>query len=188
MIRRIILVAALVLACTLPAATPALAHDAVAITEQLQAGPYLLEVSLDRDPPRTGQNLDVTVRALPGGAPIVWNGGSRVTVVAMPAAGTDATQTRQIMLQPETHDRSSFAGTVQFPVRGSWTLEIQASGPDGEGTASLPLAVAGPPVIPFWLGWLIGLSPVLGLVWFADWNRRYLRRELSVVRHQSSAA
>jgi len=61
-------------------------------------------------------------------------------------------------------------------VQGAWRLEIEVNGAAGVGTVSLPIEVAGPPAIPIWLGWLIGLSPMLGLAWFAGWNRRYLRR------------
>ena len=31
-------------------------------------------------------------------------------------------------------------------------------------------------VVPEWLGWLIGLSPLMGLVWFGWRQRGYLRR------------
>ena len=69
------------------------------------------------------QDLAVTVQALPDGAPIAWPGGGRVTMVAVPASGTDGTPTRLVMLQPESHDRASYAGTIQVPVQGQWRLE-----------------------------------------------------------------
>ena len=31
-------------------------------------------------------------------------------------------------------------------------------------------------VVPEWLGWLIGLSPLIGLAWFGWRQRGYLRR------------
>ncbi|MFN8634231.1 MAG: hypothetical protein U0893_10275 [Chloroflexota bacterium] len=155
---------------------PALAHDTIAVLERRQAGPYELEIGLDRDPPRTGQDLAVTVRALPDGEPVGWNGGGRVTVVAVPAYGTAGTPTRLVVLQPESHDRASYAGTIQIPVQGQWRLEIEVNGSAGPATASVPVSVAGPPAIPVWLGWLVGLSPLAGLGWFVGWNRRYLRR------------
>jgi hypothetical protein len=136
----------------------------------------MVEISVDRDPPRTAQEMAVTVRALPGGAPLSWSSAGRVTAVVRPGPGTDATPSRLVLLQPEAHDPTSFAGVVSFPVQGDWTLEITASGPLGEGVTSIPFSVAGPAPIPTWLGWLIGLSPVIGLVWFAQWNRAYLRR------------
>jgi hypothetical protein len=175
--------AGLLAVCTLfcaPALTgPALAHDAIAFYEQRQVGPYLIEIGLDRDPPRTGQDLALTVRALPGGATLQSPPTGRVTVIAVPGPGTDATQTRLTILQPEAHDRSSYAGEVRLPVRGAWTLEIEVGGAAGPAVTSLPIDVDGPPPIPVWLGWLVGLSPLAGLAWFARWNRTYLRNLLA---------
>ena len=51
---------------------------------------------------------------------------------------------------------------VNASVRGPWRLEVRAGGQ----TAALPIEVAGPPSIPIWLGWMIGLSPLVGLFWF----------------------
>jgi len=41
----------------------------------------------------------------------------------------------------------------------------------------VPITIAAPGAIPsVWLGYLIGLSPLLGLAWFAWWQRGYLHR------------
>lgn len=173
------LLAVCILFCAPVLASPALAHDAIAVYEQRQAGPYSIEIGLDRDPPRTGQDLTVTVRALPSGASLQGPASGRVTVIAVPAPGTDATATRLTILQPEAHDHSSYAGVVHLPVRGAWTLEIEVGGVSGPALTSLPIKVAGPPPIPVWLGWLVGLSPLAGLAWFARWNRGYLRTLLA---------
>lgn len=157
-------------------APPVLAHDAIAVYEQRQAGPYLIEIGLDRDPPRVGQDLAITVKTLPDGTLPQTPPAGRVSLIAVPGPGTDATESRLVILQPETHNRSSYAGSVHLPVRGNWTLEIEVGGAAGIGTTALPIEVAGPPPIPTWLGWLIGLSPLAGLAWFARWNRAYLRR------------
>jgi hypothetical protein len=178
MIRHALWAIVLMTASALFRVSPALAHDAIAVYDQRQAGPYLVEIGLDRDPPRSGQDLAVTVRALPDRASLQGSVGARVTVVAVPGPGTDAAETRLTMLQPEAHDRSSYAGVVHLPVRGAWTLEIELNGAAGHGATMVPIEVAGPPAIPTWLGWLIGLSPLAGLAWFARWNRAYLRRVL----------
>lgn len=188
MSRRPLWLAGLLAVCITFQASPAFAHDAIAAYEQRQAGPYSIEIGLDRDPPRTGQDLAVTVRALPGDPTSDQPGVGRVAVVAVPGPGTDTVQTRLTLLQPEAHDRSSHAGLVHLPVRGSWTLEIEVSGAAGHGTTTLPIEVAGPPAIPTWLGWLVGLSPLLGLVWFARWNRSYLRRLLAEAPVQGATA
>ncbi len=167
---------ALLVICTallaLPTA-PVIAHEDAARTGELSAGPYLLSVQLYDDPVQVGQPLEVTVRSLPGGPTLE---DATVTVTGVPGLGTDATQTREIAMQPETAEPGSYAGEVSFPVRGAWDVRIRVSGPAGEGTASLPVTVAVPGAIPVWLGWLVGLSPLVGLVWFAWWNRGYLRR------------
>ncbi len=149
------------------------AHEDATRTEQLSAGPYLLSVQLSDDPAHVEQPLGLTVRALPGGSAL---DGATVTATGLPGLGTDATQTRTITMQPETDEPGSYTGEVSFPVRGAWELQITVSGPAGEGTANVPLTVSAPEAIPVWLGWLIGMSPLVGVAWFAWWNRGYLRR------------
>jgi hypothetical protein len=46
--------------------------------------------------------------------------------------------------------------------RGDWMLELRS----GDRVGRLPLRVAGPPEMPAWLAWLIGLSPLLMLACF----------------------
>lgn len=152
---------------------PATAHEDAARTEQLSAGPYLLSVQLHDDPAQVEQPLELAVQPLPGGAAL---DDATVTVIGVPGLGTDATQTRESTLRPETGEPGSYTGQLSFPVRGAWDLELRVSGPAGEGTASLPMTVAAPEAIPVWLGWLIGMSPLAGLAWFVWWNRGYLRR------------
>ena len=152
---------------------PVSAHEDAARIEQLSAGPYLLSVQLDDDPAQVEQPLGVTVQSLPGGAAL---DGATVTITGVPGLGTNATQTRETTMQPVSGERGSYTGQVSFPVRGAWDLEVRVSGPAGERTASVPLLVAAPEARPVWLGWLIGMSPLAGVVWFVWWNRGYLRR------------
>ena len=79
-------------------------------------------------------------------------------------------------MRADPAEPGSYTGEVSFPVRGAWDLQLHASGPEGEATADVPITVAAPSAIPVWIGWLIGLSPLVGLAWFAWWNRNYLRR------------
>lgn len=58
---------------------------------------------------------------------------------------------------------------------GAWDLEIDLDGPAGSGSVRVPVKVAAPAAIPVWLGWAIGLSPLLGIAWFARWNQRQLK-------------
>ena len=173
---------------TFPLASVSAHEDAVRI-EQLSAGPYLLSVQLNDDPAKVEQPLELTVQPLPGSAAL---DGATVTVTGVPGLGTDAMQTRETTMQPVSGEPGSYTGQVSFPVRGAWDLEVGVSGPAGEKTASVPLIVAAPEAIPVWLGWLIGMSPLAGVVWFVWWNRGYLRRlraeEVSDLQSRTRAA
>jgi hypothetical protein len=170
--RRFVLLLICMALLAFPAA-PVSAHESSARVEELSAGPYLLSVQLYDDPVQVGQPLEITVRSLPGGPALE---DATVTVIGVPGLGTDATQTRETTMQLETAEPGSYVGEVSLPVRGAWDIRIWASGPAGEGTASVPVTVAVPGAIPVWLGWLVGLSPLAGLAWFAWWNKGYLRR------------
>ena len=170
--RRLALLVICLLLLALPIASVS-AHEEAARTEQLSAGPYLLWVQLREDPAQVEQPLELAVQSLPDGAAL---DGATITVTGVPGLGTDATRTRETVLQPETDEPGSYTGQVSFPVRGAWDLEVRVSGPAGEGTASVPLTVAAPAAIPVWLGWLIAMSPLIGVGWFMWWNRGYLRR------------
>ncbi|WP_148505235.1 hypothetical protein [Paenibacillus beijingensis] len=64
-----------------------------------------------------------------------------------------------------------------IPEPGHWTWEIEVNGPDGKGTAYIKdFEVTDPPGIPLWLGWLIGLIPLYGLVAFAGFEYRRVKR------------
>jgi FixH len=168
--RRLLLLIICIALLALPAA-PVSTHEGSARTEELSAGPYLLSVQLYDDPVGVGQPLEITVRSLPGGPAL-----EDATVTGVPGLVTEATQTRETTMQQETAEPGSYVGEVSLPVRGAWDIQIRASGPAGEGTASVPVTVAVPGAIPVWLGWMVGLSPLAGLAWLAWWNRGYLRR------------
>jgi hypothetical protein len=166
----------LLVLCLAPSAllaAPASAHQEAARTEQLQVGPYLLSVQLDEDPPHVEEPLMLRVHSLPSSASLDE---AAVTVTGVPGPGTDATQTRVTNMRADPAEPGSYTGEVSFPVRGAWDLQLHASGPEGEATANVPITVAAPSAIPVWIGWLIGLSPLVGVAWFAWWNRNYLRR------------
>jgi hypothetical protein len=167
----------IVLSALVGGAIPALAHDTVARTETLTAGPYSVALGLAQDPPTVETPLEVTAIAAKGTPAL---DGATLTVTAKPGLGTDAATTPAIPLTPEAQEPGSFSGKVPLATRGNWTLQLDVAGPAGKGTATLPVTVAAPAAIPTWLGWLIGLAPLLGVLWFAWWNRGYwvrLKRE-----------
>jgi hypothetical protein len=150
------------------------AHGAPARSESVSAGPYLVVVNQYADPARAGQGMDITVSAVPG-SPSLQE--TSLSVIGKPAPGTDATQTRAVPLREEVPlEPGSYFATISFPVAGAWQLVLTADGPAGSGTAVVAVQVAAPTAIPFWLGWLIGLSPLVGVAWFAWWSRGYLAR------------
>lgn len=58
---------------------------------------------------------------------------------------------------------------------GDYTVTIEIYGSGGDRTATLPLSVGPPPGIPLWFGWLVGLFPLYGMVWFMLRERRRVR-------------
>ena len=61
-------------------------------------------------------------------------------------------------------------------VIGAWNLHLALDGPSGPAPVDVPVAVAGPPPIPVWVGWLISLSPLYCGILFVIWQVRDLRR------------
>jgi len=72
-------------------------------------------------------------------------------------------------------------GVLHLPVRGAWQVGIDLDGPAGHGSASLDVTVSAPNAIPPWLGWLIGLSPLIGCAWLT-WQQWNYRRRLLATR------
>lgn len=158
------LLIALVLAL---ASAPALAHSGLpAGIYDLQVGPYTVEVDRMTPVVRAGQPVEFML--LSRESAVRW----RATLV--PAPGLSATP-----LQGAVAPDTVVAGAVdvaftQVTLGGEWTLLLQADGPRGAGEAHLPLTAVPPPAVPEWAGWLVGLSPLYGLVWFALRERRRL--------------
>jgi hypothetical protein len=158
----------LALALTAPAA---LAHDERPVSmTTAAAGPYTLTVALYADPPRAGQELPVLVTPTASGpAP------ESVRLIARPGLGVDSVPTRATLV-PDPDMPGSFAGAVRVPVVGPWLVDVLVDGPAGAGAATLAVTAVAPGALPLWLGWALGLSPLLGVLWFAWWQHCYLRR------------
>ena len=154
-------------------AMPALAHGVPATQAERDVGGYRLIISQYADPAHVDQALPITVWAADGGATL---DDVRLTAVGEPGLGTDATPTHAARLVEEPTEPGSYAAELELPVAGSWDVEVDVDGPAGSGSVRVPVQVAAPAAIPIWLGWAIGLSPLLGVAWFATWNSRELRR------------
>jgi hypothetical protein len=142
-------------------------------SETLYAGGYQLRVDLYADPPFTGRQYDFDVLVTADRPADVR--GVDVTAAAVPDAGTNATEL-PATITPVRSDPGGFKGYVTMGVRGRWQLHFVVSGLLGTNTVNLPLDVAAPTEIPLWLAWAIALSPLLGLLAFAQGQRAYLRR------------
>jgi hypothetical protein len=142
-------------------------------SETRYAGGYQLRVDLYTDPAFTGRpyEFDVLVSA---DRPADLRGVD-VTAVAVPDAGTNATELPATITAVRS-DPGGFKGYVTMGVRGRWHLHFVVSGLLGTNAANLSLEVAAPTEIPLWLAWAIALSPLLGLLAFARRQHSYLRR------------
>ncbi len=122
----------------------------------LTAGPYPLTLSLYKDPANAGYALPFAITPQTQST-LTYN------VTSVPAKGIHATPVRA-GLTPDGHN--GINGAAEIPVQGIWTLHILVNGTAGPGTVDVPITAVAPPPIPLWLGWLIGLIPIYGLVAF----------------------
>jgi hypothetical protein len=165
--RRGAVLAAVVLALLLPALA---SGPAAAAGAERRAGAYRLDVDLPAAP-KTGRSLPLAVRVDLDGRPVT---GATVTVQGFPGLGTSASAIRPLVLTADPATPGRYRGELTIPIHGGWLLDVQVSGAAGLHRAEVPLLVGAPAAIPHWLGWAIGLAPLLGVAWFAWWNRRLL--------------
>jgi len=169
--------------CTLLALTAApgvaLAGGKPARSETLTAGPYVIVLNLFQDPPEVEQPLDVS---------IVCRDNAHLSgqIIGIPGPGTDGVIVRAKLI-PASQQPGTLVGAIHLPVRGAWHLVVELDGSRGHGMASLDVTVTAPNAIPTWLGWLIGLSPLVGCTWLA-WQQWRYRRALLSKRHGSVPA
>ncbi len=159
----------LLVAGKLPAASSAQPSSA-----RLAAGPYATMVNLSANPPQVGQPLHITVVPRTVGHLVGQ-------IIALPQAGTDSMPVHA-PLSPDPGRTNALAGSLQLPVRGAWRLMIELDGPQGYGTASLDVTAVVPFELPAWLGWLLGLSPLIGCAWLIWHQWRYRRQLLTSAR------
>lgn len=144
-------------------------------TQDVVVGPYRLLLSY-YSLPHAGQPLNMTIEPERAGQSLQFSDARFV-----PAPGTDAS-TLAVHLMPDSESPRVYDMNVTPPIRGAWLLELQVVGSAGIVNGSIPVQVDGPPAIPTWLGWLIGLSPVPFIVtflWLQVRWRKAQRRRLS---------
>ncbi len=167
---RLALVVALLLATSLGAS----AHTTgPARTIPLTVGPYQFELNAYSWPPHTDQEVEISLA--PSGADALPRSAYRLALTVVPGPGVDATALT-VAVGPDPDDPRGFVARPRIPVAGRWTLRLAVAGPRGAASEEIPWDVAAPPAIPLWLGWLIGLSPLIGLAVFGVSEARWLRR------------
>ena len=120
------------------------------------AGPYPLTLSLYKDPANAGYALPFAITPQTQSS-LTYN------VTSVPAYGIHATPVRAGLT---TDGHNGVNGAAEIPVQGDWTLHISVNGSAGSGEVDVPITAVAPPAIPLWLGWLIGLIPIYGLLAF----------------------
>ena len=128
-------------------------------TQDAQVGPYSLLLSY-YSLPRAGQALSMTIAAKASTADLQFS-----QAVLNPARGTNG-NTVGVQLSPDSDVQGVTDVSVTPPIRGTWLLHLTIRGSAGTVVGDIPIAVQGPPAIPTWLGWLIGLLPLPLLIAF----------------------
>ncbi|HEV2581994.1 MAG TPA: hypothetical protein VGT44_14155 [Ktedonobacteraceae bacterium] len=140
-------------------------------TQKAVIGPYNVLLSF-YSLPRAGQAMNATVEsARPADALLFSN------AVLNPAAGTDGS-TIAVMITPDGETPHVYDVQVTPPVRGKWLLHLQVTGPTGTVSGDIPIIVDGPPAIPIWLGWLIGLAPLPFILLFIAYQVTWRKRQM----------
>ncbi len=147
-------------------------------TQNARIGPYQLLLSF-YSLPRAGQELNVTIESSIPGMSVQFT-----QAVLNPAKGTDG-NTLAVTITPDNEAHGVYDVHVTPPVQGRWLLHLQVTGSSGNVPGDIPINVDGPPAIPTWLGWLIGLLPLpllIAFIWFQfGWRktqRERLRKEM----------
>jgi hypothetical protein len=153
------------LAATLHGSTPAR-------VAQVTAGPYHFSVSLYNDPAHAGFTLPFAIAPL-GSTKGSW----RYQVTSIPVGSS--LPKGQILIDgkyvaipikdtvsPDPQTPGGVQGAAEITVQGSWKLQVQVDGPNGQQTFDIPIKATTLPAIPIWLGWLLGFIPVYGIVVF----------------------
>lgn len=159
-------VIAVALLATLLALTAAPAWAAATRTDRYPAGPYTVTVERE-DPVEVDRTTGFDLMVAPAD-------GAAIVATPFPGPGTPARRGRALTI--DAFEPGTYHVSASFPVRGAWFLALDIRGPAGRGAASVPVTVAAPGAIPQWLGWAIGLSPLLGVVAFLGAEVRRARR------------
>jgi hypothetical protein len=167
---RFSLALAIALGLVFGGSTWALANEKSIPIETVKIGPYTAMLQLSDVSPHVERPLQVMLLLSEKGR---FSG----RLVAYPGLGINAVPVHANLL-PDQRVSNALRGAIHLPVRGQWHLLIGLDGPRGRGATSMDLTVSAPDALPIWLGWLIGLSPLVGCAWLACHQWRYRRKLL----------
>jgi uncharacterized membrane protein YhdT len=122
-------------------------------TQNATVGPYTVLLSFYSFP-RAGQSFNMTIESDRPGQPLTFS-----AATLNPAPGTDG-NTITVILAPDGENQGAYNVQATPPVTGKWLLHVTIAGAAGVVTGNIPINVTGPPAIPLWLGWSIGLVPL----------------------------
>lgn len=145
-------------------------QTSVAHTEQVVVGPYPLQLEFDSWPLRQAKNVQVVVH-YPAGME-----GLKGSLTMKPDRGVKG-QTHKALLgsYPGVTDGWVLQAPGTFFSTGRWEWQFAVDGPQGSASGAIALRVEEAPPFPLWLGWLVGLTPLWGLLWFALRERRRVK-------------
>lgn len=139
------------------------------------AGPYHLKVSLYTYPANAGFALPFAIAPEQS-----VQGTLTYNVTSIPDEGVHATPVHA-SISPDANVSNGVQGSAEITVQGQWGLDILVNGPAGSGEVDIPLTATAPPAIPDWLGWLIGLIPLYGLLIFLLLQRGKKTRQAQII-------
>jgi len=141
-------------------------------TQSAAIGPYVVLLSF-YSLPRAGQSMNMTIESGRPAEPLQFS-----NAVLHPAPGTDGNSI-PAALTPNGESQHVFNVQVTPPVKGKWLLHLQLTGAAGAASGDIPINVDGPPAIPLWLGWLIGLVPLPFLLLFIAYQIIWRKKQLA---------
>lgn len=138
--------------------SPLSAHAPESHHITVQAGPYPVEVGFSEWPPLAERSLDITF------SPAGGIEGKTAALTMNGPTGTDYQDSGPLGWHPRQRTLWGL-DLIALPLAGAWTMELEISGPEGPGAATVgPFEVGARPGPPAPLAYLIGIVPLLAVV------------------------